>query len=431
MATPDNILQQVETYQDAAVAYLDNLNCFVPTLNTKLVEFENKTAQLGTTVNIELPYRYRAANGLVINFQASEQRLHPLTVMQAKNIGYAFTEQDFIYNTQRYMEKFGKGAIEEISAEVEKCIALNAISAAPVMTLNSNGQSIPTGALKTADGPFRFYGDGTTPINSFGQLAKAESFYREYGAARGSANVYLPNMAVSAIIDSGLNQFVNNRNEKMAMSWDLGTYKGSNCNYMRSNLLPVHTSGNLGEAGTTLTVVSINAAGTQLTLSGAGGADANAIKSGDLGQFLQSAGLNFLTFIGHSRSDCPVQFRIISDAASSGGNVTVDITPPLISDATANQNINTPIIAGMQLKFMPSHKAGLLVGGDAFYLAMPPMPRKVPYPTANKKSTLTGVSVRNYYGSTFGGNLDGYVNDLIFDNALLQDYCMRLLFPLI
>jgi len=427
---PDFIQQQVITYQDAGLAYLDNLNCFVPTLNTKFKTFEDRTSQLGSVVNLKLPSRYRAANGLVITVQPTEERFHPLSVMQAQNVAYGFNEQDFIYNARHFMEEFNMAAIEELSNSMEANVALNAISAVPEMSLNSQGQSVPTGNLKVENGPFRFYGDGLTQINSFGQLAEMESFYREYGAAFGAPNVYLPNMNISAIVNSGLNQFVNDRNEKMANSWDLGSYKGSNCRYLRSNLLPIHEAGNLGESQTTLTVVSINAAGDQLTLSGAGSADANAIKSGDLGQFLPGQNLNFLTFIGHTRSQCPVQFRVLADASSSGGNVTINITPPLVSAATANQNVNKAIADGATVKLLPSHRAGLLVGGKAFYLAMPQLGKKTPFITSNKVSTKTGVSFRNFFGSDLLGNSTVFANDCIYDTACLQDYSMRIAFPL-
>ena len=53
MANPINYLQQVATYQPAALAHLENQNCFISTLNTKFKDFQNMTAQLGATVNIE------------------------------------------------------------------------------------------------------------------------------------------------------------------------------------------------------------------------------------------------------------------------------------------------------------------------------------------------------------------------------------------
>lgn len=47
MTVPTNILQQVQTYQLSNLAYLQNLNCFVATANTKFKDFEKLTANLG------------------------------------------------------------------------------------------------------------------------------------------------------------------------------------------------------------------------------------------------------------------------------------------------------------------------------------------------------------------------------------------------
>lgn len=47
MAVPNNILQQVQTYQKSGLAYLQNLNCFVKTANTKFKNFQDMEANLG------------------------------------------------------------------------------------------------------------------------------------------------------------------------------------------------------------------------------------------------------------------------------------------------------------------------------------------------------------------------------------------------
>lgn len=426
---PDNIFQQVATYQDPSLAYLDNFNVFIPNLNTKYLNLQDLTAQLGTTVNLELPYRYRAANGLVIAFTPTQQRLHPLTVMQAKHVATAFSEQQFIYNAEKFMDKLGIGMSKTLSNAIEINVALNATSHVPVMTLDDQGQSIPTGALKVENGPFRFYGNGINPINSFTQLAEMEAFFLEYGApATGDMKVFLPNMAVPAIIGDGANQFVLDRNEAMTKKWMVGDF--GRMSFARSNLLPTHTAGSAGDDQLELTVVSINDAGNLVTVSGAGTAS-KAVRSGDLAQFLPSADINFLTFEGYNRSQCPVQIRALADADSSADSMTISITPNLVSDSSsANQNINKAIVAGMKLKFVPSHKAGLVSFKEAFFLAMPQLGKKVPYPSSNKMSDLTGISTRHYYGHVPFGNTEGYVNDCIFDTALLQDYCMRMVFPL-
>ena len=91
MAVPNNILQQVQTYQLSNLAYLQNLNCFVSTANTKFKNFVKMTANLGDKVTFDLPPRFTTAQSLVATFQSADQRVQNLTVDQAINISYAFT----------------------------------------------------------------------------------------------------------------------------------------------------------------------------------------------------------------------------------------------------------------------------------------------------------------------------------------------------
>ena len=50
----------------------------------------------------------------------------------------------------------------------------------------------------------------------------------------------------------------------------------------------------------------------------------------------------------------------------------------------ANQNLNNPIAAGMQLLTFPSHRCGGILGGDALFMALPQLPEQSPYDTANE-----------------------------------------------
>lgn len=374
------------------------------------------------------------ANTLVATFQASQQRVQTLAVKQSANASYDFSNQQFIFNAERYMDQFGRAAIHELANTIEINIAKNATSAVPLDPDNLNFSP------DTTSGPYKFFGNGIDPINSYGQLAQALANYRDSGAPYDSTKVYLPMVSVPAIVNSGLNQFVLKRNEEIANSWWLGDF--AEASFFQSNLLPIHRAGTVGNANpaTPLTVVSTNdptgANITQITFSGATANDPNAMKAGDLFQFQYGVtgqpDLHYLTFIGHTESAQPVQVRVTADAASDGaGNVIVNILPGLVATAgSANQNINNNIVAGMKVNVMPSHRAGLIVGGNALFLAMPRLPEETPFPTANDHDPDTGVSLRYYYGSLFGQNQRGFVHDCIWGSKLDPDYCMRLCFPL-
>jgi hypothetical protein len=412
MAVPNNILQQVQTYQLSNLAYLQNLNCFVATANTKFKNFEKLTANLGDTVTFDLPPRFTTAASLVATFQSADQRVENLTVDKAINVSYAFTAQQFIFNVEDYMEQFGKAAVMEMSAEIEADIATVCVEA-----------------------PYRFYGDGVTPINSYGQLAAALAMYRNYGAAKDNTKFYLSDIAQSAIVNTGLNQFATDRNNKSANSWDVGDF--DRAAFYVSNLLPVHTAGTIGEDGTVLTVVSVvkdaNDAVVQIVFSGAG-TDADAVKAFDKFQFSDGVSgqpnLRYLTFIGHKVSSNPVQFRALNDAASSAGNVTVDVYPPLKASQGNTRNLNFEIAAGMQVTALPSHRAGMITAGNPLFLGMPMLPEEVPFPTGNEVDPDTGVSLRMYYGSLFGQNQRGMIHDAIWGKKCVPEYAMSVIFPL-
>ncbi len=412
MAVPNNILQQVQTYQLSNLAYLQNLNCFVATANTKFKNFEKLTANLGDTVTFDLPPRFTTAASLVATFQSADQRVENLTVDKAINVSYAFTAQQFIFNVEDYMNQFGKAAVMEMSAEIEADIATVCVEA-----------------------PYRFYGDGVSQINSYGQLAAALAMYRNYGAAKDNTKFYLSDIAQSAIVNTGLNQFVPRRNDEIANSWDVGNF--DRAEFYVSNLLPVHTAGTIGEDGTVLTVVSVvkdaNDAVIQIVFSGAG-TDADAIKEFDKGQFVDGVSgqpnLRYLTFIGHKVSSNPVQFKVTANAASSGGNVTVDVYPPLKASAGNTRNLNFAIAAGMQVTFLPSHRAGMITAGNPLFLGMPMLPEEVPFPTGNEVDPDTGVSLRMYYGSLFGQNQRGMIHDAIWGKKAVPEYVMSIIFPL-
>jgi hypothetical protein len=431
---PNNILQTVQTYQRSGLALLLNLCCMVSTANTKFKDFDKIQANLGSTVTFDLPPRFTTTAGLVAAFEPAVQRVLQLVCDQAANTSFAVTAQQRIFNLEKgeedYMRVFGKSAIAELANQIEANLALNSISGV-VSQLD--------GTPNTYSGPYRFFGDGSTAITSYQQLANAVMFFKNYGAVAEGMKIYLPDTIIPSIVGNGLNQFVPRRNDDIAMSWEVGDFGTPLVHYYQSNLMPIHTSGNSGVAGNTFTVVSTNDPTgqnvTQITVTTNGSAnDADAVFAGDVFQFKDGVSgqpnMRYLTFIGHAISANPVQFRATADAAAVGGSITLTITPALNWAGGANQNLNNPITAGMELITFPSHRAGVIVGGDAFYVAMPQLPEQSPYDTANEYDPDTGVSMRLTYGSLFGQNQTGMIYDNTWGSVMVPEYSMRFLIPL-
>ena len=431
---PNNFLQQVQTYQRSGLALLQNLCCHISTANTKFKDFDKIQANLGSIVTFDLPPRATTVAGLVAAFQAADQRVLQLVADQSNNSSFAVTSQQRIFNLEKgeedYMRVFGKSFIAELATQVEGNVALNWASGV---------QSQLNGQLNTFSGPYRFFGNGSTALNSYQQLAQAIMYFKNYGAVSEGIKVYLPDTVVPAIVGNGLNQFVPHRNDDIAMSWEIGDFGTPLVKYYQSNLMPIHVSGNTGVNAQTLTVVSTNDPTgqnvTQITVSGATNSDVNAVFAGDLFQFADGVSgqpnMRYLTFIGHFPSANPVQFRAIANTgASSTGLVTLSITPALNWAGGQNQNLNNPIAVGMQILTFPSHRCGGILGGEAFYLAMPQLPEQAPYDTANEFDEETGASLRLTYGSLFGQNQTGMIYDEVHGSVIVPEYSMRYMIPL-
>lgn len=431
---PNNILQQVQTYQRSSLALLLNLCCHISTANTRFKDFDQIQANLGSSVTFDLPPRFTTTAGLVASFQPAVQRVLQLVADQSNNTSFAVTAQQRIFNLEKgeedYMRVFGKSAIAELANLVEANIALNWASAV-------NSQL--TSTLNTFSGPYRFFGDGATPISSYQQLAQAIMFFKNYGSVAEGIKFYLPDTVIPTIVGNGLNQFVPQRNDDIALSWEVGDFGSPLVHYYQSNLMPIHVSGDTGVNAQTLTVVSVNDPTgqnvTQITASGATNSDANAVFAGDMFQFQDGVSgqpnMRYLTFIGHVQSGNPVQFRATtSSAANSSGVVTINITPALNWAGGANQNLNNPIAAGMKLLTFPSHRCGGILGGDALFMALPQLPEQSPYPTANEYDPDTGASLRLTYGSVFGQNQTGMIYDEVHGSVIVPEYSMRILVPL-
>jgi hypothetical protein len=406
----------------------------VSTANTKFKDFDKIQANLGSTVTFDLPPRATTVTGLVASFQPAVQRVQQLVADQANNSSFSVTSQQRIFNLEKgeedYMRVFGKSFIAELANFVEANIAHN---------WDSSVFSQLTNTQNTFSGPYRFFGDGTTALNSYQQLAQAMMFFRNYGSVSEGAKFYLPDTVIPAIVGSGLNQFVPHRNDEIAQSWEVGDFGSPLVNYYQSNLMPIHVSGNSGVAGNTFTVVSTNDPSgqnvTQITVTTNGtSTDPNAVFAGDLLQFKDGVtnqpNMRYLTFIGHAPSANPVQVRVTANAGSTGGTIVLNITPALNWAGGQNQNLNNAIAAGMQLSTLPSHRCGGILGGDAMYLAMPQLPEQSPYDTANEYDPDTGVSLRLTYGSLFGQNQTGMIYDEVHGSVIVPEYSMRVIIPL-
>lgn len=424
---PSNFLQQVITYNESNLAYLQNLNCFLSLANKRFERFNDDTPKnLGDTVNFKLPTRYNTKNSLVISFQSTVERVHPLVIDQQISTAYAFSAQQFIFNAREFSDEFGRAAVEQIGAKIESYVA---------------------GMAET--NTYRFYDGVTTPATTYLQLAQALAFHRNFGAAKGETKAVLSDLTFPGIVNSGLNQFSLDRGNKEAMSWEIGRF--SNCDWYQSNLLATHVAGDYSQEGAELVVVStnLNADGSVASINFAVGSPSSpilnsptAVVAYDKFQFIDqpsvTPNIRFLTFIGGEPSQSPVQFSAQFNAASDGsGNVTVVLgtksgSLPLLAGVPSGTQfgITSPIIPGMRVRILPNHRCGVIMSGKPLFLGMPKLPSQEPYPSSSIMDKETGASLRHYWGTIFGQNQQGFVTDAIYGATLVPEYAMMVALPM-
>jgi hypothetical protein len=410
-----NVLESVATLQEDALALFQNRNCFVQTANTKFVDFEKTTGNLGAEIKLELPFRFTTTPTLVSKIQPLKQRYVSLVTDQSASVDYAMSAEEMTYNFANNRERVGKAAITELSAYVEKNVA----------------SRIP-------DFTYRFFGDGKTTFASLEDLEKMLITYREVGTSSPSLNCYSSDLYLLKARSGMLNQFTPIRNDKLARRYEIGDYNYTN--FYRSNMLPIHEAGDIGQKGTVLTIEGTDDPTgkkiTQLQLSGDTAPGSVAFKKNDLIQFQDVPGIpnvRFLTDVGHAPSNCPVQCRVTSDATvSDKGSLTINIDPILCADPTdSDWNITTNIVKGMKIQTAPSHRAGLLIGGDAFYVAMPALPAERPNDSVSKYDSDTGVAIRVTYGTVAGSNVFGFHYSALWGTLMVPNRCIRILHPVI
>lgn len=418
MALPQNILQNVVTYQEANLALLQTLNCFISTANKKFINFETLTAQLGSVVSFRKPVRFTSKSSLVASAQPIEQLVQNLAVDQQESVFYEYTSEQLIFNLDDYINGYGRNATAQLGAKIEANVALN---------------------CKTA--PYRFFGNGTKEINTYSQLMQAIAMHRNFGSVQGRLKMYLQDTAVPAIINSGLSQYAINRNNEIAEDWKVG--RTNMCDFYESSKLPYHEAGYVGQQGYTLTISAVGTADpisgaiSQITCTSSGAIDGQplAIKQYDRLQFIDGVAgkpnMRFLQWIGQIDSSSPVQLQCTATAPGTAGEeVVINFNPPLQANPVASQNVRYLPQVGMQLWVANSHYSGMLICDDALFLAMPKLPELPPYTTLNGVDKATGATFRQYFGSVgMGTNLIGWVHDSIWGSTAVPENAMAILFP--
>lgn len=436
----------VSIYANADLAWLDNKYCALTLANKKYQNFQSQPAQLGQTMTFRLAPRQTTGDGLVVTDETSEMRYQTLRSTQAAYTSNAYTAEQLVYTFEQYVEDFGMAGAKALGEKMEADILKNIISG--VVGNDAQNTAGQFGVRQIDSGPFRFFGDGRTSVSSFGRLAEAVSQFQQFGWAQTNLAGIIPLNIETAIINTGANQFAPARNDKMVKDWQVGDF--AQCNWNKSNLLPIHRAGVIGNAtggDNVLTVVSTNDPSglnvTQITFTTtgtlAGATIADALVAGDMFQGVDEVAgfedLTTTTWIGSAPTVLPLQGLVTANSNLVAGTITMSLRTSngvgFSWQTGQKKNTNIPIVAGMKFFVVPSHQAGIIMSGMPLYLAMPEMPDESPWESANAFDPTSGMRLRHYYGAVGNGvNQRRYVRDQMWGSTLIPEQCMRILIPL-
>ncbi|CAB4161528.1 Major capsid protein Gp5 [uncultured Caudovirales phage] len=429
MAYTDNVLKQVATLADANLGILQNSKPLTKYSNKKFQDFVSRTANLGDTVNIQKPFRMNYKNQTAADFSSAGAqvvvRWQPLTLDTPFESSWQVDTVQFAeYPFNDYKNGIGKSQMASIATGVENFLA----SQIPLHTFRSwanVNRSASSSAVITAPG-------------SFGELSQIYQRMVSFGIPDASdARMFIANDSIPAIVNSGLAQFALQRNDKMAMSYDVGDFGG--VSFHSSNMLQAHQSGTVGDANIPTTVTNLSSDG--LTLTVATGNNATFKKNDIISIVLKgSSTFNYLKWTGYTPGTEIVQVRVTADVTASGtGDAALPIYPALIYDAAGNNterniplDINATIAASgvFDVYCLPSHRCGVFMVSNPLYFASPKLCDLSPFATSVKTDADTGMSLRAAYGSTLDTKVTGYTVDIYTGATAIDEYMIRVCFPL-
>ena len=391
-------------------------NCVaINTANKKfdyVMNIPGQNGQYGRTLQYTVPPDAVVQYTLNVNFTNTNFPTRTISVNRYRSAAYSFDMDQYQFNARSFMEEYGSAHAVAIGQSVES--------------------DILTVAVKNC---YRYFGDGIQKISSFPQMSLAATIMREPGDA-GENIAYISHVMDSEMTSSGMNLFRPVTNDQMGRKWTVGNY--NDVTFYKSSRLPILYAGNVGNDQATLTVVTAtpDADGylRQITFSGATASDTDAIHQYDKATFLDNVGVlpNVRAMAKYDPVpvDAPVQFMSTTDViATGGGQVTVTIEPALKASSGLGQNISTPIVAGMQVKFLPTCRLGFMTMGKALYLVNPALPGQRPYDTSFIRDPNSGIGLQMVTGAQFQSGDQGNIHRIWYGYDLVPQYGFALAIP--
>src|SRR5690606_9333141 len=181
MSYVDNVLQAVTTIKNIANATMQNMNPVFSNADKMFDNFQDFVANLGDSVQFDKVARATSIRSLNLAVQAAVERVERLTCDKPFSASQQYSETQLLFNVDPYNweKSWIKAAVNKLANDVE-------VEAAKDFTIY----------------PYRFVGDGRTPITQFLDISRFLMQFRNFGSPADEAKFFLPDFAVPSICNS-------------------------------------------------------------------------------------------------------------------------------------------------------------------------------------------------------------------------------------
>lgn len=300
-------------------------------------EYEKKFGKVGDTINLELPFRTKSAEGPVLVPQPMVDQSTTLTINRHRHTSLDFGMKDRRLSIQMFSERYLKSGVVKLANDVDASICA---------TLKA--------AFLSSGVP------GTTP-GSYAAFANAGAKLTSYAVPQDMRRAVV-NPITCAVLSNEIKGLFES---SMVKESYVAGYKGKVADFTlhETQNLPKHTVGPLG--GTPL-VNGTSQTGSSLVTDGWTAAAANRLKAGDVFTIDGVYGVNPQTY---ESTGYLQEFVVTADADSDvGGNATISISPAINDGSltTTNPSGQTVSLAAYQnVSNAPADNAAITVIGSA------------------------------------------------------------------
>jgi len=349
----------------------------------------------GATIKVRKPNKFLVTDGAVISsIPDTTERTVDLTLDTRKKVVMDFTTQDLtLYTKTQFKQRFIDPAVLQLANVVEADVA-----------------------LKLTQQVYNHTGTAGTAPSSYADLAREKAFLNKMGIPEDHMFAMQEDNYSSLISNAGLqNSFLPALNQEITRRYLTGNLAAMDI--MHSVLMPVHIAG-IGDptatpangyvaAGTVLS--NIASGSTSTIITGLGNGTTGTFKKGDKVKFVGYYSINPIDTSITTGEPFEVTITEDAGAASAGGEVTINFSPAIISDATSPyKNVDSQILAttpvyiasantGAGSTTKVAYKTNVGFYRDAIQFAAPPLviPKSVvPAAAGRMTDPETGISIR-------------------------------------